>query len=1130
MFLFVPILFFLSGATALIYQMVWMRELILVFGASMFAISTLLTAFMGGLALGSWYFGKRAERYANPLYVYALLELGIGAYAFLVPLMFTALLPLYRVLSHWFDFSFYAFSLVRFVLAVLILLFPTALMGGTLPVLAQRYKNQQSVGQSIGLLYAFNTLGAVAGVLGAGFILLPALGLKKSVFIAAGLNGLISLMAYLLGKRKAAPIPLVLDPSPRVAVEEAGLIKKKRSEQKERKKPARTPQGSHTEVRGRQVLLIVFAVSGFAAMVYEVIWTRILTLILGSTVYSYATMLGTYLLGLALGSFIFSLLLRHFKRPLLLFTLVQGGIALSCFAGEFVFPLLPTIFLKIMETFHAWKLIRDTAKFILSAAVMLVPTLLMGGVFPLVIHLLTVKGDADKPLGAIVGKAYAVNTLGTIFGSFAVGFILLPSLGIQKSLHLAITLNAFLCLVLWFLFTQQERKQSPALAQSKGWATGGVFGFLLIVTFSSPTWDPLMMSSDLFGQRTKLNLLFYEEGISSTVTVVQHPTLTKEPHLTLAIDGKANASTTGDMTTQLLVAHLPMLLVPEPAQEVMLIGHGSGITTGSMITHPVTKLVTLELEPAVIEGSRFFDRFSGSVLDDPRVTLAMDDARNYLLRTDDRYDVIVSEPSHPWRSGSAKLFTREFFQLGKKHLNPGGIFSQWIHFYGIRAQELKSVIRTFDTVFENVMIFYTDAGDLILLGSETPFKIDREEMTRRMAEAPVAKDLDRAQVYTVFDLWAHFMIGPKEIKSYVGNAVLNTDDFTLVEFQTPKSLFEDTLSIHIAELKGAAAAGENYLFGQEVSDEEKADGYFNIAKGLMRNDKWKESEETITKGLRLGPSAEGEWLLGRLQFAQGDRQGAERYWLRALTQDPQHEESLLSLAQYYQSQGAYQKAGTYLAEIKTGTLVDVKAAYYRGIDAYFKGDYAGALQALKIGELFSTPYVYYYQHLTHNKLGQEEAGKEALGKFIVALDDWRRELEIDPQAFKSLTYWKQVAWRREVGVQIPEEMRMALIFEQMVAKPLGDLYGGAGLYLLGRYQDAADRLETGVQGLGRQAAGSMLYYYLGLAYKELGRNVEAKTAFGAFVQKTTLDKNDIRVIEAAREAQMTAPVAASLRQ
>ncbi|MFQ5950016.1 MAG: fused MFS/spermidine synthase, partial [Nitrospiria bacterium] len=173
----IPILFFFSGFTALIYQMVWMRELVLVFGASMFAISTLLTAFMGGLALGSWYFGKRADRYSNPLFVYALLELGIGGYAFLVPLFFSSLIPVYQSLSDLFDFSFYAFSLVRFFLAVLILLLPTAFMGGTLPVLAQLYKNRETVGKGVGLLYAFNTFGAVMGVLGAGFILLPALGL-----------------------------------------------------------------------------------------------------------------------------------------------------------------------------------------------------------------------------------------------------------------------------------------------------------------------------------------------------------------------------------------------------------------------------------------------------------------------------------------------------------------------------------------------------------------------------------------------------------------------------------------------------------------------------------------------------------------------------------------------------------------------------------------------------------------------------------------------------------------------------------------------------------------------------------------------------------------------------------------
>ncbi|MDC4226976.1 MAG: fused MFS/spermidine synthase [Candidatus Manganitrophus sp.] len=368
----VSVLFFFSGVTALIYQMVWMRELVLVFGASMFAISTLLTAFMGGLALGSDFFGRRADRYSNPLRIYGFLELGIGGYALLVPFLLSSLIPIYQYLHGLFHFSFYIFSLVRFVMAVLVLLLPTALMGGTLPVLARLYKNNAEVGKGVGLLYAFNTLGAVIGVLGAGFVLLPTLGLNKTVLLAAALNGAVGLLAIWRGTQNI----------------ESSLS---RPQPKGRRSPApKHPQSP------RRILLITFALSGFAAMVYEVVWTRILTLILGSTLYSFATMLATFLMGLAIGSFLFSFFLKRFSRPLLLLALVQGGIALFAFGGEFLFPLLPVLFFKLLEIFHSEGGIISASKFFIVAAVMLVPTVLMGGVFPLVIHLLT-RGESSSP-------------------------------------------------------------------------------------------------------------------------------------------------------------------------------------------------------------------------------------------------------------------------------------------------------------------------------------------------------------------------------------------------------------------------------------------------------------------------------------------------------------------------------------------------------------------------------------------------------------------------------------------------------------------------------------------------------------------------------------------------------------
>jgi len=1093
----IPILFFLSGFTALIYQMVWMRELILVFGASMFAISTLLTAFMGGLALGSWFFGKRADRYSNPLFVYALLELGIGGYAFLVPLFFSYLIPVYQSLSNLFDFSFYAFSLVRFVLAIVILLIPTALMGGTLPVLAQLYKTRETVGKGVGLLYAFNTFGAVMGVLGAGFVLLPALGLQKTVFLAAGMNGLISALAYFKGRGKT-----VEQPSLSLGGDAA--------------KVSREPLVSKGERRQRHILLTVFAVSGFSAMIYEVVWTRILTLILGSTVYSYATMLATFLLGLAIGSFIFSILLKRFSKPLLLLATIQGGIAFFCFAGEFIFPLLPTAFFNFMGIFHTWSRVRAASKFLLSGAVMLIPTILMGGVFPLVIHILTSKGESEKKaLGSIVGRAYAINTLGTIVGSFSVGFIFLPLLGIQKSLHLAVLTNTLLCMTLWSLLRGEGGAATSSLLRRRRWGFGIITAFFFIVIFTTPTWNPLMMSSDLFGKAAALDLLYYEEGISSTVTVVQHPTLAKRPHLTLAIDGKPNASTTGDMKTQLMVGHLPMLLAPQ-LRDVMLIGHGSGITTGAMAKHPFSRLVTLELEPAVIEASRYFDSFSGNILDDPRVTLVMDDARNYLLRNDDRFDVIVSEPSHPWRSGSAKLFTREFFEIGRAHLSEGGIFTQWIHFYGIRAPELKSVIKTFHSVFPQVLIFYTDSGDLILLGSVTPFRINRKQMSKRFSTNAVVMDLARVGIYSIFDLWSHFLLGPDEIETYVGDAELNTDDFTLVEFQTPKSLFEDTMSIHIAEMKAAASKGRNYLIRKEEPPAEQATAYYALSKGYLRYEKEDEAVEMITQGLLLNTTAEGEWLRGAVLQKVKDLQGAEEAWMRALDKDKTHGATLLSLAKFYQKQGAYKKAAPLLDLLWTAHPEIIRGYYYHGVNLYYQGRYEEALETLHRSRFFSEPFAYYYKSLTLGKLGREREAKRALGEFIVSLDETRKELETQPKKYEKLAYRETVAWRREVGILIPEEERMAQIFEKIVGTPLGHLYGGAGLFMLGFFDEAAEALEEGIKKMGRVAPGSVTYYYLGLTYKELGRFGEAEEAFDVFIKNHIFDPEDLRVVEAKK--------------
>ncbi len=1081
----------------------------LVLGASMLTTISLFTAFMGGLAFGACFFGRRTGGYKNPLLVFAGLAFGIAIYACLTPFLFSTLVPIYQGLAGFFDAGFVTLNLLRFLLAVLMLLLPTALMGGSFPVVAQVFKNRVDVGKRIALLYAFNFSGAAVAVLALGFYLLPGLGLQKSTFIAAGLSALIALLAYFLSKKVAGTEVLSLP-------ENKESVASKADKKAGKLKQAAQALLAKVEARKRTILLSVFAISGFCATIYLVVWTRILNGVLAATLETNATILATALLGLAIGSFVFSLFLKHFKKPLWLFALLQAGIAFSAFAGEFVVPLLPGLSAKLLTVFQ----ITGVSELILSAALIFVPTMLMGGIFPLLIHLLTSKNeDHQQSPGAIVGRAVEFNLFGMIVGAVTVIFFLLPNFGLQFSLHIAMTINALLCLILIF-FVSDETSEIQAAATNKEapvWATGGIFAFLVIMAAASPPWHLPMMSSDASGQNAAHKHLYYEEGLSAAVTVVQHQTLSKEAHLTLLIDGQVQDSTGSEMKMQRLVAHLPMLLVPQPAQDVMLIGHGSGMIAGAMAAHPVSKLTIFEMAPAVIAASVYFDAFSNKILDDPRVRLVEDDARNILMLQDDLYDVIVSKPSRFGGSESAQLFTQEFFSLAKTHLDRGGIYAQWLPFDGMASADLKSLIKTFHSAFPFVMIFQADADTLILLGSEDAFEVDRETITARMKDPAVAKDLARAEVHSVFDLWTHLLLGPGEIERYVGDAALNTDDLRRVSLQNPPSSSEQASSIQITEMKGAAIMGGNYLFAVDAPNSLRAKGYYAMAKGYLRHNKARQASEMLQRGERLNKSAEGEMLWGRALLSEGDRTGAKKAWQDALEIEATHQESLLLLAKLYQSQGAFKKASPLLEQIKKRGRLHLRASYYKGLDYYFRGKPLSAIEALLVGERFSEPFVYYYQNLVYQQLGLEKDAKLALGHFIEGLNAWRRTLETRPKEFKALPYWRDVMWRRKVGVQIPEEERMAMLFERVVLNPLNELHSGTGIFLAGYYPEAAQKLEAALKQLGPRAKGSIGYYYLGLSYKKVGRFVEAANAFRDFISDPALAPDDLRVLEAKKE-------------
>jgi len=769
--------------------------LILVFGATTFAISTVLTAFMAGLALGAYAAGPWVDRRSRPVMIYGALELCIGLYALAVPALFAGLTPAYRIVWERFAPRFYLFSMIRFVAVGGVLLVPTFLMGATLPVLARFcVRTRELIGADVGTLYAVNTLGAVMGALGSGFLLIPFAGVQWTIWLTAALNLAIGLFAIVLGSRVG--LACVVEAPEQEALPDAD------------EHPSRTVAA----------VMVAFALSGFAAMGYEVAWSRTLSLIIGSSVYAFTLMLATFLFGLAAGGMLAARLPARFARhsPALI-AVTQLLVAVTAYGAALAMGELPyifTVWFKRFGQYGYWRL--TVMEFVLAAGVMLAPTVLLGAMFPLAVR---VCAATVTRLGKSVGTVYAVNTVGAILGSFCAGWVLIPALGISRTILVCVTVNVAAGMVaIW-----GSRRQTALCAALM--AAGGCLA--LSVWLRPPAWEPLIMSSGMYKyvddmedgpvSRARFrsyvaddyDLLYYREGLTSTVTVAKHK---QTGNLWMATNGKIDASSGTDMPTQLLTGHLPMLLAPNP-QDVLVVGFASGVTVGAVAAHPVRKIVAVEIEAAVIEGSRFFNAINRNPLANTRrVKLIVDDARNYMLVTDRTFDAIISEPSNPWITGASNLFTREYFKLGKARLREDGIFAQWLQLYGMAEHDLRSLLATFASVFEHVLVFETiEMTDLILVGSSEELKIDVPRITRRLRRPEVSASLRIIEVNGMPRLLSYFLMGTREVREFARHAALNTDDNGLIEFSSPKSLHADTQTANAMALAAVLGTVEPYL-------------------------------------------------------------------------------------------------------------------------------------------------------------------------------------------------------------------------------------------------------------------------------------------------------------------------------
>lgn len=732
---------FFSGLSGLVYEVLWAKELALLFGSTALAQTLVLAAFLGGLSAGNAWLGPRSDNSSKPWRFYALLEAGIALLAVAAPVM----LPALGGGGRW--------------LAAACVLLPATLMGGTIPALCRMAGGD--IQSAVGRVYFTNSAGAVFGCLLAAFCLVPVLGLGGA-FRAAGLiNAAVAVAAWNF-KGGAAVV----------------------------QKAQRADRGHAFVLPSGLVHGAVF-LSGFVALTYEVAWTRLLALVMGSSVYSFSEMLAAFIAGISLGSLLVCAGPLRRRDPALSLGLAEfaAGIAVLltlpfCARLPFYFVLLRARLPDTTAAFYEF----EAVKFALCFGLMLVPAVCLGATLPLAARL--VQKDSDS-VGADVGTVFAYNTAGNVLGAFF-GLWWLPWLGIEGVIRSGTTVHlAVGAAILWAVLPWAPRRKMAAAAA----CLVAVIGLRL----GTPRWDLRLLSLGIFRSRVvspprwfaafeeqfkDVGMPFYRDDREATVSVLHYGT----GEVSLKVNGKTDASTGDDMRTQIYLGELPLLLKPQ-ARDVLLVGWGAGVTAGSILRHPVERLDAVELIPAVVSASRLFRGENRDALDDPRLDLRVEDAKTFLRRATRRYDVIISEPSNPWMAGVGSLFSAEFYKEAHSRLAPGGIMAQWFHLYEMDDELFRIALRTYRSAFPYVTVWNNVDSDVILIGSDRPLRPDFPAMERAFLTPLVWQDLRRAQITFLSTLLGLQSASPEAVASMVADGPLNEDNRPLLEYGAPKAFF-----------------------------------------------------------------------------------------------------------------------------------------------------------------------------------------------------------------------------------------------------------------------------------------------------------------------------------------------------
>lgn len=773
--------FLISGMTGLIFQVTWFKYLSLFLGNTTFAQTIVLATFLGGLAIGNYLIGRWADTIKSQLMYYGLIELLIGVYCVLFPTISSVSEKLFFSVANenLLLNNSYTYLLIKFFISALVLIIPTTLMGGTLPLLTKFFTDKiENIRKENANLYFLNSFGAVVGVFFAGFILIKTFGLDITIKIGGFFNILIGLISIFLN-----------------------TYFNDRDENKAEIYESTLPNEAN-EILPKstiKIIILIGGLSGFASLMYEVLWTRILIAVFGSSTYSFSLMLMAFISGITFGSFIASsnFISKLNRVNLLIFS--QLMIALTILIAQFILPLLPYYFWKLSNLFsrtnEAFTLFLSF-EFIICFSLIFIPTIFMGITLPLIVEIVAKQKGL---VGYSVGTVFSVNTLGNVLGAISSGLVLIPLIGVKNSFLFGVLINLLAAISLLAISLKFIALKYKYLSFSSAIV-------IIILIFFVPNWNEELMTSSVFRRLSDTpplsyqdfkrifqsrEIIFFKDGASGNVSVIR--TLDSLHQKILLINGKPDASSVGDMPTQLLLGHIPMILHPNP-KNVFVIGLGSGSTINAVLKHNPDNVICSEISKEVVEASKLFADVNENALNDKRLKLIVEDAQSYLKMTNQKFDVIISEPSNPWIAGIGNLFSKEYFERCKEKLNPNGIMCQWFHIYEMDDEVLRLVLSTFNSVFPYVQTWGGNQGDLILIGSEEP-NIDINTIVQNFNSPEVKNNLSKIGIGNLFTFLTNQILSPEGSFTLTNDRTINSEKKPTLEFLAPVAFYKGTTSI-----------------------------------------------------------------------------------------------------------------------------------------------------------------------------------------------------------------------------------------------------------------------------------------------------------------------------------------------